>query len=125
MDPVPDARLAAALRALHPAPEPAEPDWERLRAAVGARAALPLARRRRAARLRAAARWAGAAVPAAAAAALALHLGGVRPFTERETPALVEEVVQASLPAGELDRVISGSAEREALLLAAVGAAEL
>jgi hypothetical protein len=132
-DPAPDPRLAAALGG----PEPPEPEWERLRAAIGERAALPLARRRRAARVRSAARRERLLVPTAAAAALALYLGGVDPFRERAAagapgdtgsaapqPALVEEVVRASLPTGELDRLISGSAEREALLLAAVGRAE-
>lgn len=135
--PTPDPRLAAALRGLAPEASPEEVDWERLRAAIAEGAALPLARRRRAARLRRAVRWAGLATLVAAAALLALYLGGLSPLGDHvainETPAadsgaapgvLVEEVVRASLPAGELEELISGRAEQEALLYAAVGQAE-
>jgi hypothetical protein len=111
-DPLPDPRLAAALGG-HGWPEP---EWDRLRARIAARAELPLARRRRAARVRSAARWGALLLPTAAAAALALYLGRAEPAPQPT----VEEVVRASLPAGELDRLISGTAEREALLLAAV-----
>jgi len=112
----PDASLAAALRSVAPAAPVEEVDWGRLHAALHDRAALPLARRRRAARLKRAVRWAALAVPAAAAAGVALVV-----LPEPRSSASVEEVVHASLPAGELDHLISGRAEREALLLAAVG----
>ncbi|HEX2090767.1 MAG TPA: hypothetical protein VHG28_00140 [Longimicrobiaceae bacterium] len=133
-DPAADPRLAAALRNLDPPPA-GEVDWERLRASLRARAELPLARRRRTARLRTAARWARVVVPAAAAAglALAVQTRALRPVGGPQSsgrvagdigagrPALVDEVVYASYPAQEVDRLISGRAEADALLLAAVG----
>ncbi|MBV9772976.1 MAG: hypothetical protein JO040_03460 [Gemmatimonadetes bacterium] len=134
-DPTPDPRLAALLRELDPPPPMGEADWTRLHAAVARRAELPLAGRRRASRLRTAARWMRVAIPAAAAAGVVLAVqsgvlrqpavpgsvavGGAPGDTAH--PVQVEEVVSASLPTGELDQLISGRAESEALLLAAVG----
>jgi hypothetical protein len=128
-----DPRLADALRELDPPPA-GEVDWQRLRASTAARAGLPLARRRGAARRRAAARWAAALAPVAAAAAIAFALlpGGVRPSGGRAADRValdsgaaprprVEEVVDASYPAGDVERLISGRADADALLLAAVG----
>jgi hypothetical protein len=127
-----DPRLADALRELDPPPAGGV-DWQRLRASTAARAELPLARRRGAARRRAAARWAAALAPVAAAAALAFALlPGARPSGGRAADAValdsgaaprprVEEVVDASYPAGDVERLISGRADADALLLAAVG----
>jgi hypothetical protein len=127
-----DPRLADALRELDPPPA-AGVDWDRLRASTAARAELPLARRRGAARRRATARWAAALAPVGAAAALAFALlpGGARPVGARAAGAAmdsggapgvrVEEVVEASYPAGDVERLISGRADADALLLAAVG----
>lgn len=128
-----DPRLAAALRELDPPPP--EVDWERLQARIVESAALPLARRRRASRLRNPGVWTGLAASAAAVllvvqmndgpgGSLAAN-GAAAVDTGRVPAATVEEVVRASLPAVELDRLISGSAEREALLYAAVGHGEM
>ncbi|MET0399778.1 MAG: hypothetical protein ABW277_23525 [Longimicrobiaceae bacterium] len=127
-----DPRLADALREVDPPPADAV-DWNRLRASVAARAELPLAARRAAMRRRAAGRWAAALVPAAAAAAIAFATlpGGVR-FSGGRADAVamdsggahrvrVDEVVEASYPAGDVERLISGRADADALLLAAVG----
>ncbi len=134
-EPAPDPRLGAALRDLDPSPA-AEVDWERLRASVAARAELPLARRRRAAGARRASGWARVVVPAAAAAgiAFAVNAGALRPSAPSagsgprvavdSGPARrpgVEELVYASYPAQEVDRWITGRADAEALLGAAVG----
>jgi hypothetical protein len=128
-----DPRLADALRELDPPPA-AEVDWDRLRASTAARAELPLARRRGAARRRATARWAAALAPVAAAAALAFALlpgGARRPAADAvalDSGAAprprVEEVVDASYPAGDVERLISGRADADALLLAALGEAD-
>jgi hypothetical protein len=127
-----DPRLADALRELDPPPAVGV-DWQRLRDSTAARAELPLARRRGAARRRAAARWAAALAPVAAAAVLAFALlPGARPSGGRAAAAAaldsgaaprprVEEVVDASYPAGDVERLISGRADSDALLLAAVG----
>ncbi|HEX8272039.1 MAG TPA: hypothetical protein VF615_05275 [Longimicrobiaceae bacterium] len=124
-----DPRLARALGEIDPPPADGV-DWTRLRAGIAARAEMPLARRRASARRRAAARWAAALAPAAAAAALAFALlpGARSPGGRAAGPAegsapgaQVEEVVEASYPARDVERLISGRADADALLLAAVG----
>lgn len=133
-DPTPDPRLAS-LRDLDPSPA-GEVDWARLRASIASRAELPLARRRALARREGAARRLRVLVPAAAAAGITLAVlmgapwkgadpgaaaGRVAVDTSGSHPVLVDEVVEASYPAGYVDRLVSGRAEADALLLAAVG----
>jgi hypothetical protein len=120
-DPERDAALSAALRgAMGDVPEP---DWDRLRSSVAARAEMPLARRRRDARPRPGTR-ARSLLPLAAAAGvagLAISLATLRqeppPLTEADRQ-MVEQIVDAQLP--DVDPLLSGEAAREALIEAMV-----
>lgn len=120
-DPERDAALSAALRgAMGDVPEP---DWDRLRSSVAARAELPLARRRREARPRPWTR-ARSLLPLAAAAGIAglalsltLRPADPPPLTEADRR-MVEQIVDAQLP--DVDPLLSGEAAREALIEAMV-----
>jgi|GEM_PF-1949357 len=117
-----DPALSAALRgAMGDAPEP---DWDRLRSSVAARAEMPLARRRREARPRPWTR-ARSLLPLAAAAGiagLAISLATPRPanpppLTDADRR-MVEQIVDAQL--SDVDPLLSGEAAREALIEAMV-----
>jgi hypothetical protein len=129
-----DPRLADALRRAEPAPPLEAVDWDAMRARLAARAELPLAARRAETRGRARPRW---LMPFAAAASVAVALlagrlamgpradagspGPVAVDTAR--PAAVpslDELVEGALPES-VDAAISGQADADALLLAAVG----
>jgi hypothetical protein len=119
-----DPELAATLRgALGDVPEP---DWDRLRASVAARAELPLARRRRGGRVLGLSGRVRTLVPLAAAAgiagaALAVTLGPSRqtaPLTPDEVQAM-EAIVDHSLQ--DVNALVTGEVAREQLLDAAVG----
>ncbi len=120
-DPERDAALSAALRgAMGDVPEP---DWDRLRSSVAARAELPLARRRRETRSRPWTR-ARSLLPLAAAAGIAglalsltLRPADPPPLTEADRR-MVEQIVDAQLP--DVDPLLSGEAAREALIEAMV-----
>lgn len=125
-----DPAFRAALR--HAAGEPPleEVDWDALRSSIGARAALPLARRRAGAQ-RSGTRWARALIPLAAAAsvALAVWLGGAgtgEPDAGSHTAAAPaaqtpEEVLRLDVSEQEFRQLVSGRADPEALLMLAVG----
>ena len=120
-DPARNAELGALLRGLDEPPV-GEVDWERMRASISARAELPLARLRRQARpwprLRALVPLAAAASLAAGALALTLRPDREQlPDAERR---LVDQIVEASVPEN-VGRLISGEADRDALLEAVVG----
>ncbi|HEX5723818.1 MAG TPA: hypothetical protein VFX98_00040 [Longimicrobiaceae bacterium] len=124
-EPERDAELARLLRGLEGEP-PADVDWEGLRASVAAQAELPLARRRRRPWLGGVAGRVRAVVPLAAAASIAAGILALE-LTRTESPALspedralVEQIVEASVPE-QVDALISGEADGNALLEAAVG----
>lgn len=124
-DPTPDPLLRAALTDLEPQPPMAEVDWEALHHSIHDQAALPLARRRRAARWG----WARPVIPAAMAAGLALFVFfGIRgpadplgAFEERpEGFVSAEEALHADISDDEFILLVSGLADADALLLLAV-----
>jgi hypothetical protein len=143
-----DPRLAAALRDVHGDPPEHEVDWDRMQGAISAKAELPLARLRAAARARSgdeAAHAPAAAVPVRkiaslrtrwlvpAAAAASIALVAVSGVLKRDTIAgsggqvatqvrepTVDQMVEASMP-DPVGKLISGEAESDALLSAAVG----
>ena len=140
-EPQRDPRLAAALRAAEPEPPADAVDFAAMRARLAARAELPLAARRVSARgeaaTRARPRW---LVPVAAAASVAVALlagrAALGPTPEPGHPAVaavdtalpalppsLDELVEGAVPDG-VDALISGQADADALLLAAVGTAE-
>ena len=115
-----DPELGAALRALRP--EGPEPDWSALRARVAVEAELPLARRRRA---RALSRGVRAVLPLAAAAGIAAvaltALPGRDPARlSRADEAMVEEILDLSVPE-QVGALMSGEATERALLEAVDG----
>lgn len=103
--PAPDEALGSALRQIVPDPPVERVDWRALRAAVLARAELPLARLRRRQRWwEVTAGWARAAVPTAAAAGvlLALAVGALdREPSRKLSPASREAVTQVASVRGE------------------------
>jgi hypothetical protein len=109
-----DPVLGAALRDLYGEVPP--PDLDALRARVAADAGLPLARRRRAAPL---SRRLRAVLPLAAAAGIAAvalaTLPGRRPALSQAEAAVVEEILDLSVP-GEVGALMSGEAADQALL---------
>jgi hypothetical protein len=117
-----DPVLGAALRDLYGEVPP--PDLGALRARVAADAGLPLARRRRAAPL---SRRLRAVLPLAAAAGIAAvalaTLPGRRPALSQAEAAVVEEILDLSVP-GEVGALMSGEAADQALLEAVDGARE-
>ena len=119
-EPERDPQLAAALRELH-GDAPA-PDWEALRARVSASAELPLARRRRTRSVSRALRTALPLAAAAGIAAVALTAlpGRDAPRLTRADAAVVDEILELSVPA-PVDALVSGEAADEALLQAVEG----
>ena len=109
-DPERDSDLAALLRGSE-SDAAAEVKWEQLGGRISRQAELPLARRRRQRRERI-----HGAVALAAAACLAAVIGINRP---EHTPQASEPVLGLATEQ-ELDRLISGRAEAEALLQAAL-----
>ena len=115
-----DPELGAALRALRP--EAPEPDWTALRARVTAGAELPLARRRRA---RALSRGVRTVLPLAAAAGIAavaltgLPGGGGERLSQADQ-AMVEEILELSVPE-QVGALMTGEAADRALLEAVEG----
>jgi hypothetical protein len=109
-----DPVLGAALRDLR-GDAPAV-DWDALRARVAAEAELPLARRRRA---RATGRRLRTVLPLAAAAGIAAialtALPDRRPSLSQADEAVVEEILELSVP-GEVGALMTGEAADEALL---------
>jgi hypothetical protein len=106
--------------------EPVAPDRESLRAAILARAQLPLARLRMQPQWwEYAARWARPAVPLslAASVALAFAIGttaipGAAPIPEAVAAALppLEDVLTYSVPEAEYNLLVAGAGDTEALL---------
>ena len=121
-EPVRDPALARALRALSPADADAPVDWDALHGRIAAAAELPLARRRRRA---SAGRRLRAAAPLAAAAALAgialatLPARAPAPLPAEEQ-AVVEEILELSVP-DQVGLLLSGQAAEAALLDAVEG----
>lgn len=131
-----DARLRSELRSARPEPPLEEVDWAALRERIAQRAEPALARLRRGAAARRAtwwdyaARWAGPALPAAlvAAAALTLLLGRLVSVpgatgTQGEAAAtrLTLESALGAAPSDTETTMLYASADRDALLRAAVG----
>lgn len=110
-DPPRDPDLARMLRAAAPGPA-GSPDWDVLRARIHERAELPLARRRK----RRAPQWVQAVAMFGAAACLAVVVRGV---PSSAPPPVTEPLISRSTEQ-EIQRLISGQAEREALLQAAL-----
>lgn len=114
-----DPVLGAALR--DPRGDAPAVDWDALRARVAAEAELPLARRRRA---RVVGRRLRTVLPLAAAAgiaALALTaLPDRRPSLSQADQAVVEEILELSVP-GEVGALMTGEAADQALLEAVAG----
>ena len=126
-DPPRDPELAAWFGKLDERAD--DPDsWEQLRDSIRRRAALPLARlRSRRPWWEYAAHWARPAIPVAAAAgvAFAMLMGNLpAPAAGPETITaglpFLEEVLAASIPAVELQLLLSGAEEPDALLRMAV-----
>lgn len=131
-DPERDPVLGAALRDLMGDVPEREVDWDAMRARIAASAELPLAR------MRPRSRWRGSAtarvlVPLAAAAGIAALAvtGPIRSGVVGGGPSgdsiaaappapTVDELVEAAVPE-QVGDLISGQADREALLSAAVG----
>ena len=117
-----DPVLGAALRDLHG--EAPQVDWDALRSRVSASAELPLARRRRA---RSLTRGMRAVLPLAAAAGIAAvavaTLPDRQPRLSRADEAVVEEILDLSVP-GEVGALMSGEAADQALLEAVAGERE-
>lgn len=117
-----DPVLGAALRDLE-GDAPAV-DWDALRARVTAEAELPLARRRRARTL---GRRLRAVLPLAAAAGIAAvaltTLPDRRPALSQADEAVVEEILELSVP-GEVGALMTGEAAEQALLDAVAGSRE-
>ena len=109
-----DPELGAALHELR-GDAPAV-DWDALRARVSAGAELPLARRRRS---RSLGRGLRAVLPLAAAAGIAAvaltALPARRPPLSQADQAMVEEILDLSVP-GEVGALMTGEAADEALL---------
>lgn len=114
-----DPVLGAALRDLRG--DVPEPDWDALRARMAADAELPLARRRRARDLRRRLRTVLPLAAAAGIAAVALTtVPDRRPALSRADEAVVEEILDLSVP-GEVGALMTGQAADEALLEAVAG----
>lgn len=128
-----DPQLAALLRAAEPEPPLEAVDWAAMRARLSQRAELPLAARRAEARTRTAVRRPRWLVPLAAAASVAVAVlagraamapapadpGAVAVDSSRAHPAV--DVLVDGAVAEQVDDLISGQADADALLLAAVG----
>ena len=113
-DPERDPVLASLMRATEP-DVAATVDWEGLRGRISDRAALSLARRRRSRRP-----WVfGAIATAAAAVGIALVIR-----THSPPPPAVTGPVLGAATEQELERLISGRAEADALLQAVLEAPE-
>lgn len=109
-----DPVLGAALRDLHG--DAPRVDWDALRARLAADAEVPLARRRRS---RSKTHGMRALVPLAAAAGIAAvalaTLPDRRPPLSQADQAVVEEILDLSIP-GEVGALMSGEAADQALL---------
>ena len=107
-DPEPDPALSGVLRQREP-DVAAAVDWDRLQGQISDRATLPLARRRRSRRP-----WTlGGIVAVAAAAGVALAV-----WTNSPPPPAASGPVLGVATEQELERLISGRAEADALLRA-------
>lgn len=129
-EPVSDPELRAALSSLEGEPPLEAVDWSALQRSIGARAELPLARRRRGAQpllrppaARARQGW-RPLLPLAVAASIALVVwtGGGGETPEAAVGQLSpEEVFEADLSEQEFRLLVSGGADPEELLLIALG----
>jgi hypothetical protein len=115
-DEVRDPRLAALLRAADPSTAGPEPDWDRLRASIVSRGALPLARLRRAPTWwELAAGWGRAAVPIAVAAGLMLVASLVSSSPATEVASLGSSTPTASVQDALEDAIATSEPETDLL----------